>query len=1084
VSDYHVFISYARKDNEPKGKDGKGWVDALAHDLAAFHVEDRRPKLNIFFDNDRIENGDFWSSKIREGLRQSRLFLAVLSPNFFASDWCRKEVEEYLRIEHAKARGVGGIRPIYFATMPGFDDDQAPAHLKQLIEQLNSRNRTSPLDLRDWSMESRQALAEMDAAARLSELKAAPSGPTSTYTQTIHSLDKVISQRLDTISMAEMNPNLGNLSASYSHFVGRAAEMAALHDGLVGNEVHLLTAVHGMGGLGKSALARQYGHAYAGHYAAGGRWEVSCEDKTNLAEVFDTLSIVISGQNKNDARFANLRLSDAEQRLEDRDRMALHISRLKHFTCEGWAERVSAWRNNHGQLHTNSEREFGIPASRILVILDNLNKPELLNAELLAALGRNPWLEVIVTSRFRPDEIADSASLKALVVPPLPINDAVALLYDFRNFTNSYGHDPREEEEAAYQIAEVLDGFTLAVELVGGYLRSNPTISMRNYFEGLKERGLTSTDDHLEDADVSSQIRHKIKSVGLIVDQTLSQLKKVERDILHLATYFSLDGIPSDWLRTVAAANHPQINKPTPKGHRELWSCAIATLKGQQLLVTTVDENNGRATKGFRVHRIVAEHIQKWSDQEINTQNRELVIAFATGMAGSCEHPETGWNVNQGLLILLSPLLKLCEALLNNGEYDPRLARQLGVCAEGLFQYDDMSSAGPLFVRRNQLDQRWAETHPLDERAARDLAVSQSMLGEFYLRRGCVEQNEVFELLVSSATSLNGLLQNDPNNQSLMRELAIAESNLADFYCNYVEPSDFDAAIKQAIASHELFERLLSINQEGIRELRDLWVIKNKLGALYLNRGIDGDLSLASKHQDGGISLAIKLHNKSPNSYQAARDVAIARSALGDVYIEASKFDTQASTEALQHLISSATEMLEVYSRNPNGLRALRDLSITLLKLGDFFTNRNAQGDIELAKSNFEQCLKLRQRLLDADSDNPVAIRELAEILESLANLLSADGDAQDLHAAHDYADRAFPLRLQLYKLSPNSKRVLRELWEAALLLFLISIQKTGVPIQNAEFDQFSKVTRWYVNSGHVMDTAMAEVVATLTFQT
>jgi len=46
--------------------------------------------------------------------------------------------------------------------------------------------------------------------------------------------------------------------------------------------VSYCTAAHSPGGLGKTALARQYCHAFAEFYAAGGTWEIPCEGVATL----------------------------------------------------------------------------------------------------------------------------------------------------------------------------------------------------------------------------------------------------------------------------------------------------------------------------------------------------------------------------------------------------------------------------------------------------------------------------------------------------------------------------------------------------------------------------------------------------------------------------------------------------------------------------------------------------------------------------------------------------------------------------------------------------------------------------------
>ena len=55
------------------------------------------------------------------GLRQSKMMVAVLSPAYFASDYCRKEWEIYVETELAQALPGDGIALIYVVTHPAFD---------------------------------------------------------------------------------------------------------------------------------------------------------------------------------------------------------------------------------------------------------------------------------------------------------------------------------------------------------------------------------------------------------------------------------------------------------------------------------------------------------------------------------------------------------------------------------------------------------------------------------------------------------------------------------------------------------------------------------------------------------------------------------------------------------------------------------------------------------------------------------------------------------------------------------------------------------------------------------------------------
>ncbi len=81
-------------------------------------------------------------------------------------------------------------------------------------------------------------------------------------------------ERIDRARRAEKAP--GNLRRQTPYFVGRREELRHLHEQLATGAVGLVTAVHGLGGQGKTELAVTYGHAYAHDYPAG-LWLLSAE---------------------------------------------------------------------------------------------------------------------------------------------------------------------------------------------------------------------------------------------------------------------------------------------------------------------------------------------------------------------------------------------------------------------------------------------------------------------------------------------------------------------------------------------------------------------------------------------------------------------------------------------------------------------------------------------------------------------------------------------------------------------------------------------------------------------------------------
>jgi hypothetical protein len=114
---FDFFVSYAHDDNK------EGWITRFLDELMAEHAKftPGRPALKPFFDKQDIRSLDDWQSRIfNEGLAKSRLFVAFISPNYFASEWCRREWKAWIVIEIAKHILSAGAAPIYFVEVPGF----------------------------------------------------------------------------------------------------------------------------------------------------------------------------------------------------------------------------------------------------------------------------------------------------------------------------------------------------------------------------------------------------------------------------------------------------------------------------------------------------------------------------------------------------------------------------------------------------------------------------------------------------------------------------------------------------------------------------------------------------------------------------------------------------------------------------------------------------------------------------------------------------------------------------------------------------------------------------------------------------
>ncbi len=91
-SSWDVFISHARED---KSAVAKPLAEAL-----------RRAGLQVWIDAQEITLGDSLTSKINEGLGRSRYGIVILSPDFFAKEWPKRELAALLAIEMKHGKRV------------------------------------------------------------------------------------------------------------------------------------------------------------------------------------------------------------------------------------------------------------------------------------------------------------------------------------------------------------------------------------------------------------------------------------------------------------------------------------------------------------------------------------------------------------------------------------------------------------------------------------------------------------------------------------------------------------------------------------------------------------------------------------------------------------------------------------------------------------------------------------------------------------------------------------------------------------------------------------------------------------------
>jgi len=117
-----AFLSYAHFDDEHEG----GKLRLLAERLSGEVRLQSGHEFPIFIDRKDLKWGQQWRSRIDESLDGATFLIPILTPSYFKSDYCRKELLYFFSREAELQRG-DLVMPIYYVRCRELDDEDARA---------------------------------------------------------------------------------------------------------------------------------------------------------------------------------------------------------------------------------------------------------------------------------------------------------------------------------------------------------------------------------------------------------------------------------------------------------------------------------------------------------------------------------------------------------------------------------------------------------------------------------------------------------------------------------------------------------------------------------------------------------------------------------------------------------------------------------------------------------------------------------------------------------------------------------------------------------------------------------------------
>jgi tetratricopeptide (TPR) repeat protein len=743
--EFDFFVSYARADNRD------GWITAFVEELLAEHRKfSGGRELIPFFDKQDIRSFDDWQQRLHDGLAGSRLFLALLSPSYFASEWCRKEWKTWIDTEIAKHILSGGAAPIYFVEVPGLVG-KVPGLSEQrmLGEHEVARNVAELCALADPSEEfladsarvvkqirdRRQITADFVlpfhqqglAALRREDLRRVLAG-----------LARDLDERSQRVKLAERSPS--TVPPYNRNFSGRLEELLDLRQRLKDDRAGVICGVHGLGGIGKTELAFTYAHAFASAYP-GGRFILHCDGKTSLRDA-------VLGTDSFTSLFRD-RIGEQERMIPDTYFAAIAACLRQRIETDG----------------------------HVLLVLDNVTDVSVVapqQTDRLTALG--PKLHLLATTRLRPP-----SGGMWLTLGELPESDALDVLEKHRPFERSErerrermeprpsgsgcldvapslpdGRGSKESETertAAIRIVKRLGGFALAIELVAAWLAAHPEVTYAGFLQRLGLEDLEALADAEADPGIELRRHNHERQVAAVLGPTLAALEPAERRALEYAALLPADVVALPWLRELAAGDFPELDAPPRPGRADPWSDLCRSLF--RLALFSRAEGATADSRIVRVHRLVQDLVQREWDEETLARRRQALQTLVENRDAALEkttrwqdarwelepfdalarlwaetgHPRASWLLAQagnrwhGLAEWprAEPLMRRGLAIeeTSRGLDHPFVAIQLNNLAQLLQATNRLAQAEPLMRRALAIDeQSYGAEHP---NVARDL---------------------------------------------------------------------------------------------------------------------------------------------------------------------------------------------------------------------------------------------------------------------------------------------------------------------------------------------------------------------------
>jgi hypothetical protein len=563
---YDIFFSYRRKDLAQAQR----LLDALA-----------AARLRIWRDTTELPDNAPITPEIRHGLAASKVLIAFYSSSYPLSRPCLQEIT-------AAWLGAQSMGELPYDRVLVANPETTFDHLPKLLAEQQSMG---------WARDDNGFAELADKIRRhVGRFQTTLTGAAAPVIARYHGMAPVRAPR----------------------FVGRVREMWDLHGQLTANRMSIITGVsgqaaaqvRGLGGIGKSLLAREYAIMFGAAYPGGVFWLNA---------------------------YGN---DDTKGRLDSQSREALRRDQVRGFAVR---DGVGVEGQTPEQVESAFWRKLEESRLPCLWIVDDL--PSGLQQEEIERLWNARWggASNLVTTR----SVEYGALGSHLNMEVLTGTESWQLLTGHREPQGS------KEEAAAREIAAELGNHPLAIEVAGSFLAKG-TQSFQRYLDelGKPDQDALESGSHLKDGLPTGHER----SISGTLLKSIRLLGEEGMDFLRLASVLAVDVIP---VRLVAAA-FDRVDSPGDGGERVIGALDQADSLG----LCAKRGDDARV-----VHTLVSRTIRYRSGKDGRTEL--LRLAAARGLSSLLEsvadiraHPEVSREMVHARHLVSGGICTLEEARL------------------------------------------------------------------------------------------------------------------------------------------------------------------------------------------------------------------------------------------------------------------------------------------------------------------------------------------------------------------------------------------------------------------------------------